>query len=60
MALMSGEQRQSNPPVENWFGLVKNNILSAQYSLMPTKFVRKVRANILELHRDVKLKKNRK
>lgn len=57
---MSNGIRQSNSPVENWFGLVKNNNLDGQTNLRPTRFVRKIRAKVLALHRDVKLEKKQK
>lgn len=56
--LMSSGERQSNAPVENWFGLVKNNILDGQTNLKPSRFVRKVRAKILSLYREIVYQKN--
>lgn len=54
------DDRLSNAPVENWFGLVKNNMLDGQTNFKPTRVIRKIRAKVLSLHRDVKLKISRK
>ncbi|KAK5648412.1 hypothetical protein RI129_003304 [Pyrocoelia pectoralis] len=49
-------ERTSNAFVENWFGLVKTNILQHKLHLKCSRFLRKVRSHILFLHREEKLK----
>lgn len=53
--------RFSNAPVESWFGLLKNNILSNQVNLKCSRFIRSVRSHVLAKHKEISLtiKKNR-
>lgn len=44
--------RISNAPVENYFGVIKNNVLNGQYNIKVSRLVRTIREHVLSLTKE--------